>query len=92
MLIPGQFANIDYVLDVLTDALMVPAESVIPELNSHKIFTYKNGTVNQEVVAIGLRTEDEVQIVSGINSGDTVITTGILQIRQGMPVDVAIIN
>jgi membrane fusion protein (multidrug efflux system) len=91
-LIPGQFANIDYVLDVVPDALMVPAESVIPELNSHKIFTYKNGIVSQEVIAIGLRTEDEVQIIDGINAGDTVITTGILQIRQGMPVDITIIN
>ena len=67
-------------------------ESLIPELNSHKIFTYKNSIVSQEIVSIGLRTENEVQIVDGINSGDTVITTGILQIRQGMPVDITIVN
>jgi len=91
-LIPGQFANIDYVLDELPNALMVPSESVIPELNSHKIFTYKNSLVSQVFVSIGLRTENEVQIVDGINSGDTVITTGILQIRQGMPVDITIVN
>ena len=92
ILIPGQFANIDYILNVLPDALMVPAESLIPELNSHKIFTYKNGQVNQEIVDIGLRTEKDVQITKGIDSGDTVITTGILQIRQGMPVDISIVN
>ena len=92
VLIPGQFANIDYILNVLPDALMVPSESLIPELNSHKIFTYKNGMVDQGIVNIGIRTEKSVQITQGINPGDTVITTGILQIRQGMPVDVSIVN
>ena len=92
VLIPGQFANIDYILNVLPDALMVPSESLIPELNGHKIFTYKNGQVNQEIVNIGIRTEKDVQITQGINPGDTVITTGILQIRQGMPVDISIVN
>jgi len=92
VLIPGQFANINYILNVLPDALMVPSEAIIPELNNHKVFTYENGAVNQAQVDIGLRTDKEVQIVSGINPGDTIITTGILQIRQGMPVDINIIN
>jgi membrane fusion protein (multidrug efflux system) len=92
VLIPGQFANIDYILNVLPDALMVPSQSIIPELNSHKVFTYKNGLVNQENVNIGLRTDTEVQITQGINPGDTVITTGILQVRQGMPVDITTFN
>ncbi len=92
VLIPGQFANIDYILDVLPQALMVPSESIIPEMNSHKIFTYKNGLVNEENVTIGLRTDTDVQITQGIQPGDTVITTGILQVRQGMPVDITTIN
>ncbi|MCK5368578.1 MAG: efflux RND transporter periplasmic adaptor subunit [Cyclobacteriaceae bacterium] len=92
ILMPGQFVNIDYTLNVLPDALMVPSESVIPELNSHKLFTYKNGLVSQEAVDIGLRTEKAVQITQGIFPGDTVITTGILQIRHGLPVNITNIN
>lgn len=92
ILIPGQFANIDYILDVLPDALMVPSQSIIPELNSHKIFTYKNGLVSEDQINIGLRTDTEVQVTQGINPGDTVITTGILQIRQGIPVDITTYN
>jgi membrane fusion protein (multidrug efflux system) len=91
-LIPGQFANINYILEVLPDALLVPSEAVIPELNSHKVYMLKNGKANQETVNIGLRTEKEIQITDGINPGDTVITTGILQVRQGMPVNVTIVN
>ena len=92
VLMPGQFANIDYILDVIPEALMVPSEAIIPEMNSHKLYTYKDNLVNQVNVEIGLRTEDEVQVVRGLLSGDTVITTGILQVRQGMPVNISVVN
>ena len=90
-LVPGQFVNIDYTLSVLPDALMVPSEAVIPEMNSHKIFVYKNGKAKQQSVTIGVRTDKDVQITSGINPGDTVITTGILQVKEGMAVNPTII-
>ena len=37
-------------------------------------------------VSVGIRTSDAVQIIDGLAAGDTVITTGILQVREGMPV------
>jgi len=86
ILLPGQFARVSYVLEVIPNALMAPSESVIPELNGHKVYLFQGGKVVEKQVEIGLRTELEVQITAGINPGDTLITTGILQIRPGMPV------
>ncbi len=91
-LIPGQFANIDYILDVIPEALMIPAEAVIPEMNSHKVFTCKNGVASQVQIEIGMRTEKEVQVISGLAPGDSVITTGILQMREGLKVSIANVN
>ncbi len=92
VLIPGQFANIDYILDVLPNALMIPAEAVIPEMNSHKIFICKNGIASQVQIEIGMRTEKEVHVIAGLVPGDSVITTGILQMREGLKVSVANVN
>jgi membrane fusion protein (multidrug efflux system) len=86
-LLPGQFVNITYVLDVIPDALMVPSEAVIPEMNGHQLYVYSGGQATQTQVVIGLRTEQEVQIVQGIAPGDTVITTGILQMRPGLSLE-----
>jgi membrane fusion protein (multidrug efflux system) len=41
-------------------------------------------------VKTGIRTPSEVQITDGLVPGDTVITSGILQLRPGVPVDVTI--
>jgi membrane fusion protein (multidrug efflux system) len=45
-------------------------------------------------VSIGLRTESKIQIVDGIKFGDTLLITGILQLRQNLPIalDSVIVN
>ena len=89
-LLPGQFAKIQLILDEIQDAILVPSIAVIPELNQTKIFTYKDGEVNTKIVKTGIRTADKVQIVEGLEPGEIVITSGLLQIRPGMKVNVNI--
>jgi len=85
-IIPGSFARVEVALQSLDNALQVPSQALVPEMGSNKVFLFKSGVVNQVIVTTGLRTESHVQITSGLSAGDTVITTGILQMRQGLPV------
>lgn len=91
-LLPGQFANIEIILETVDSALTVPAIAVIPELNGHKLFKYSNGKALEVPVEIGQRTDTRVQIVAGLNAGDTTLTSGILQVRDGSPVVIANVN
>ncbi|MEX0610197.1 MAG: efflux RND transporter periplasmic adaptor subunit [Balneolaceae bacterium] len=86
VLLPGAFANLDLVLQEIDDALLIPTIAVIPDLQGQKVFTYKNGKVVEKRVTIGIRTEDDVQITSGISAGDSVLTTGLLQVQDGAEV------
>lgn len=88
MLFPGAFANITLILDELDDALMVPAISLIPELNAQKLFVVRNGRVEEARVETGIRTSDKVQVIEGIAPGDTVLTTGLLQVNPGSEVEI----
>ncbi|EKB48301.1 putative efflux pump periplasmic linker ttgA precursor [Cecembia lonarensis LW9] len=91
--LPGMFVRIRYVLGIQEDALMVPSESIIPELSGYKVFIVnEEGKVEERQVSIGTRTDRYVQIVSGVNEGDLVLTTGVLQVRGGMPVNYNKIN
>ena len=89
IILPGSFVEVRLDLDQVENAIMIPSESIIPEMGGQRLFLYKNGTVESRSVEIGFRTENRVHVTSGIVQGDTVITTGILQIRQGMPVRIA---
>ncbi len=88
LLYPGAFANIELILDQINDALMVPTISIIPELNAQKVFVSNNGAVEQRMVSTGIRTSEKVQIIDGLERGDVVLTTGLLQVRPGMEVNV----
>ncbi|RED97992.1 efflux RND transporter periplasmic adaptor subunit [Marinoscillum furvescens] len=87
-LYPGQFARIELTLETIENALMIPTQAVIPELNGKKIFIYKNGKVESRSVKTGIRRNDNIQVTDGLKSGETVITTGILQIQPGAEVNV----
>lgn len=91
-LLPGQFAKINLTLDTYQNAIMIPTEAVVPELNGKKVFVYKDGIVNTKSIETGIRTADEVQVIEGLESGDIVLTSGILQLRQGMEVDIVLNN
>ncbi|MDT3695139.1 MAG: efflux RND transporter periplasmic adaptor subunit [Ignavibacterium sp.] len=80
-LIPGAFANVELSLKKINDAILVPSVAIVPELKGQKVYLYKNGVVAQQNVDIGIREETSIQVVSGLNAGDTVITSGILQIK-----------
>jgi membrane fusion protein (multidrug efflux system) len=86
LLLPGQFVRVELILQTIDNAILVPSEAVVPELSGHKVYLNKSGKATETKVEIGLRTDRNVEIVSGLNSGDTLITTGLLQMRNGLDV------
>jgi membrane fusion protein, multidrug efflux system len=87
-LLPGSFAEVEVVLGEITDALLIPAIALIPGLKQQTVFVHSDGKVEERKVQAGLRTADSVQIVEGLKAGDELITSGILQLRPGMTVQV----
>ncbi len=82
--LPGMFVKIRFVLGEIDSALMVPAESVIPELQGYKVFVVgKDQKAEERSVEIGTRTESHVQITKGLEEGEMVLTSGVLQARPG---------
>ena len=88
--LPGSYTQIELQLKKIQDALMVPTQAIIPTLKGQTILIRKNGVVASRQINIGIRTASDVQILNGLMPGDTVITTGIMQLRPGMPVTVTV--
>lgn len=91
-LLSGAFATIELVLQHLDNVIMVPTQSIIPALKSQKVFVTKDGKAFSKTVETGIRTDAAIQITKGLEIGDTVITTGIMQLRQGLPVKITDLN
>jgi membrane fusion protein (multidrug efflux system) len=72
----------------MRDAILVPPIALIPGLKQQKVYIHRNGQVEEREVQTGLRTADHVQILKGLQPGEELITTGILQLRPGDRVQV----
>ena len=91
-LLPGTFANVELPLENINDALLVPTESLIPIQNGKKIFISENGKAKEVIVETGARTNENILITSGLKVGDTVLTTGVMSLKDGVPVKVKILK
>jgi membrane fusion protein (multidrug efflux system) len=87
-LVPGVFAKVNLQLGKNSNALLVPTQAVIPNIRNKQVIVYKKDSVLFTVVETGIRDSAYVQIIKGLQSGDTVITTGLMAIRPGAKVKI----
>jgi membrane fusion protein, multidrug efflux system len=83
---PGRFASVRARLSQIENAVSIPTEALIPEMEGEKVYIVSNGKAQERKVTTGLRTESHIQIRTGLNFGDTLLTTAILQLRNDLPV------
>jgi len=83
---PGAFARVHLVLGENKEAIMVPTESIVPILKGQKVYVYKNGIAKEQKVETGVRTAARIEIVKGLEMGDTVVVTGVMTVKKDSPI------
>ena len=87
-IVPGRYTSVEITRRDIKDALAIPSEALIPEMGKNIVYLYKNGVAEPAEIILGLRTESQVQVLKGLSVGDTVITSGVMQLRTGMKVSI----
>lgn len=81
---PGAFTKIILDINDIPEALLIPSQCIIPEAKGKKIILCKNGFAEFRKVIIGLRSESNVQILEGLQAGDTIAVSGLMFIKPEM--------
>ncbi len=87
-LIPGAFANIELSLSPTDDGIMIPTSALVASIRGQSVWLAIDGKAVPREVQTGLRTEDQVQIVSGLKPGDILLISNLLRLRPGAAVQV----
>ncbi|HPS24585.1 MAG TPA: efflux RND transporter periplasmic adaptor subunit [Bacteroidales bacterium] len=85
-LMPGRYISVSINRQEIKDAISVPSEAIIPEMGKNIIYLYKGGQARPLEITTGLRTESRVQALTGLSAGDTLIISGVMQLRDGLNV------
>lgn len=91
-LLPGVFAKVITDFNADPNGLMIPSQAILPEARGKKVIVYRNGKANFTEVTTGIRDSSFVQITSGLNAGDTIITTGLMSLKPDAKVEIIKIN
>ena len=85
---PGGFVKIQFDAGIGKQSIMVPTNAIIPDANSKKIIVVKEGKGEMVKIKTGLRNAYGVEVIDGLNSGDSIVVTGVLFVKSGMPVKI----
>ena len=85
-ILPGQFAQVSLPISSGQASILIPTQAIIPILKGQKVFVCKNGKAAEVKVETGYRSDAQIEILSGLQVGDSVITSGIMSLKADAPV------
>ncbi len=92
---PGMFASVSVEVGAAKDAVTLPQTAIAYSSYGDTVYIVKHGTdaqghanlvVSQVFVTLGDTRGDQVQVLSGVQPGDEVVTAGQVKLHNGSPV------
>ncbi|MEO0109039.1 MAG: efflux RND transporter periplasmic adaptor subunit [candidate division WOR-3 bacterium] len=85
---PGMSATVSLLLSRQENAIAVPKDAVIEKLGEKYVYLYEDGKVRRVNVTTGFDDGKRIQIIAGVQAGDTLITSDLNVLKDGSRVRV----
>ena len=85
---PGLMLNIDIILDEIEATMLIPEESVLTSKDYSYVFVIDENIAKLKEVDLGISSNGMIQILSGINSEDKVVTLGHEKLKDGSKIKI----
>ncbi|MEW5982181.1 MAG: efflux RND transporter periplasmic adaptor subunit [Acidobacteriota bacterium] len=86
---PGMYARVRFTVAESPNALIVPRNAIIDLEGERGVFLAGEKTAAWRPVTTGIQEEDLVEVLSGLEDGDRVVTLGSASLQDGDPIAVA---
>jgi len=80
---PGLFARALLTTTRVDSVVKIPAKAVVSFYGVQKVFSIEDGVVHENIVKLGDRTGDFIEVTEGLTAGAWIATTQLAAIRQG---------
>ena len=85
-LLPGTSADVEVILSVQEAVLRIPRPTL---LEGNKVWVVENRQLAERMIQVGLKNWDYVEVLKGINAGDSVVTSlDSTEVQVGSPVKI----
>lgn len=86
---PGMYARIKLITEKKDNVLVIPYYAIVNRADENFVFVVQDGdSVRMQSISPGLRVDDKIEITSGLEVGDLVITRGQTLLQEGTKINV----
>ena len=85
-LAPGMFGRFTIAYEKHVNALVIPVAAAVQEDNEIIVFVVQDGAAVRREIQVGIRSNGVLEVLSGLDSDDVIITTGQSGLRDGSSV------
>ena len=83
----GSYAEVSLILRA-ENSVVVPSMAIIADLRGQTTYVLHNGIAKLIPITIGIRTDSSVEVLGGLKVGDTIATSGIMALKNGIGVKI----
>lgn len=82
----GMYVNVNFNSKEEKKGILIPRNAITGSVKSAKVFMVKNGTVKEQDVVVGNMADRNVEILKGLQAGDSIVTAGLINVSDGVKV------
>lgn len=83
---PGMFVDLHIITNESKNTIVLNRDEVSVRNGKYYVWKYNNGVVNQVEVSLGIQQDNFLEIISGLNMGETIVTQGFTYLEDGIEV------
>jgi RND family efflux transporter MFP subunit len=85
----GMFARIKIAFEKRPDTIIVPIDDILQTQEGHFVFLVLDGKARRQQIELGIVEGKKAEVISGLQTGDMVVTAGSYRLQDGTPVEVS---
>ena len=85
----GTFVNVDFSQKSKEKSLQIPRVALVESIKNPYVYVVNQNVAQQRKLTIGRELGDNIEVLSGLQPGDQVVTTGQLNLTNGKPVQIS---
>lgn len=86
---PGMFSSVYITTETHKNTLLIPKKALVLESETDQVYVYNNGIAHKVTLKLGFTSGDNVEVLSGVQEGDLVVTVGQEGLREGLPIRIS---
>jgi len=82
----GMYITANFDIEANQNVIMIPRSAITGSVKNAKVYTVNNGRASEKEVTVGAMTGNKVEILSGLQSGDSIVVSGLINVSDGVTV------